>query len=75
MEMAGIFSGNLCLDWQNLYKCAVNSACFQGRNVDVSVLMVLTKIEFYVIIHNYVFIKSVVLLTACRKLFIKRGEY
>ena len=42
---------------------------------DVSVLIVLTKIEFYVIIYNYVFIKSAVLLTACRKLFIKRGEY
>ena len=42
--------------------------------VDVSALMVLTKIEFYVIIYNYVFIKSVVLLTACRKLFIKKEE-
>ena len=47
---------------------------FSRPYVDVSVLMVLTKIEFYVIIYIYVFIKSAVLLTACRKLFMKKEE-
>lgn len=47
---------------------------FSRLYVDVSALMVLTKIEFYVIIYGYVFIKSAVLLTACRKLFMKKEE-
>ena len=36
--------------------------------------MVLTKIEFYVIIFNYIFIKSAVLLTACRPVVHKKEE-
>ena len=47
---------------------------FSRLYVDVSALMLLTKIEFYVIIYDYVFIKSAVLLTACRKLFMKKEE-